>query len=76
VLEAADGVDALLVTTEWPEYASLDWPAIAATMRGDLVYDTRSIVAVEAATTAGLRVERLGRGSAAPQPARSARSSS
>ena len=43
-LEAATGADAIVVATEWPEYGALDWAAIAAAMRGDLVYDTRAVV--------------------------------
>lgn len=60
-VDAALGADAIVVATEWPEYGELDWVAFAATMRGRLVYDTRAIVDVGAATAAGLRVERLGR---------------
>lgn len=60
-LDAVSGADAIVVATEWAEYGQLDWPALSATMRGSLVYDTRAIVDVAAATAAGLRVERLGR---------------
>jgi UDPglucose 6-dehydrogenase len=60
-LEAIRGAEAIVVVTEWAEYGAIDWVAAAATMRGMLVYDTRAIVDVEAATRAGLRVERLGR---------------
>jgi UDPglucose 6-dehydrogenase len=59
--EAIDGSDAVVVATEWPEFASLDWAALAATMRGDLVYDTRRTVAPDAVTAAGLRYVGLGR---------------
>jgi len=59
--EAIDGSDAVVVATEWPEFASLDWPALATTMRGDLVYDTRRTVAPDAVTAAGLRYVGLGR---------------
>jgi UDPglucose 6-dehydrogenase len=60
-LDAVAGADAIVVATEWAEYGQLDWPALSAAMRGSLVYDTRAIVDVAAATAAGLRVERLGR---------------
>ena len=59
--EAALGADAVLIATEWPEYQTLDWKAIAAAMRGDLVYDTRAIADPDAVRGAGLRLERLGR---------------
>jgi UDPglucose 6-dehydrogenase len=58
---AAADADAVLVVTEWKDYAGLDWPAIAGGMRGDLVYDTRNVVDPSAVTAAGLRLERLGR---------------
>ena len=60
-LEAAAGADAVLVATEWPDYRTLDWSAVATTMRGDLVFDTRAIVDRDAARAAGLRVATLGR---------------
>ena len=55
-----DGADAILVATEWPEYASLDWPALRERMAGDLVFDTRAIVDPVAVRAAGLRLVRLG----------------
>jgi UDPglucose 6-dehydrogenase len=58
---ALDGADAALVATEWREFATLDWPALARCLRGDLVYDTRAIVDAEAVRGAGLRLESLGR---------------
>jgi UDPglucose 6-dehydrogenase len=64
--EAATGADAVVVATEWADYANLDWSAIARAMRGRLVYDTRSVIDVEAARAAGLHVIRLGRPTAPP----------
>lgn len=60
-LEALTGAEAVVVATEWAEYGAIDWVAAAAAMHGTLVYDTRGIVDLEAASAAGLRVERLGR---------------
>jgi UDPglucose 6-dehydrogenase len=60
VVEAAEGADAILVVTEWPEYATLDWAVLARRMRGDLVYDTRGVVDRSAVTAAGLRHAVLG----------------
>jgi UDPglucose 6-dehydrogenase len=59
--EAINGSDAVVIATEWPEFASLDWAAVGATMRGDLVYDTRRTVPPDAVTAAGLRYVGLGR---------------
>ena len=51
---------AVVVATEWPEFATLDWAALAPTMAGDVVVDGRRIVDAAAATAAGLRVVALG----------------
>jgi UDPglucose 6-dehydrogenase len=66
--EALAGVDAAIVATEWPEYAALDWPALAGRMRGRLVHDLRNVVDREAAAAAGVRLVPLGRSATAPEP--------
>ena len=66
--EAIDGSDAIVITTEWQEFGLLDWRALRATMRGDLVYDTRRTVASDAVTAAGLRYVGLGRAGAPATP--------
>jgi len=74
--QAVADADAVVVATEWREFANLDWAALAAAMRGSIVYDTRAVVDVDAVRAAGLRLERLGRpggegqaGAPAPGPA-------
>jgi UDPglucose 6-dehydrogenase len=59
--EAAAGAAAVVIATEWPEYATLDWPAMATVMAGDLVFDTRRIADGDAVRAAGLRYVALGR---------------
>ena len=71
-IEAATGADAVVVATEWKDYAGLDWVAVANAMRGTLVYDTRSVVDVAAARAAGLQVVRLGRPTAVAEPGEAA----
>jgi UDPglucose 6-dehydrogenase len=61
VEEAVTDADAVLVATEWRDYATLDWVDLARRMRGDLVYDTRDVVPAAAVTAAGLRYASLGR---------------
>jgi UDPglucose 6-dehydrogenase len=68
-LDAVRDADAVVVATEWVEYAQLDWEKVAAAMRGTLVYDTRGVVDVAAARAAGLWVVRLGRPTAGPDGA-------
>jgi UDPglucose 6-dehydrogenase len=62
VMATVETADAVLVTTEWPQFAEIDWVDVASRMRGDLVYDTRNIVSGAAVTAAGLRYVALGRG--------------
>jgi UDPglucose 6-dehydrogenase len=62
VEEAVTDADAVLVATEWRDYATLDWVDLAGRMRGDLVYDTRDVVPAVAVTNAGLRYASVGRG--------------
>jgi len=54
--------DAVLVTTEWVDFTGLDWVDLSGRMAGDLVYDTRDVVAGEQVRAAGLRYASLGRG--------------
>ena len=57
---ACSGAEAVVVATEWPEFAALDWAEIAAGMAGTVVVDGRRIVDADAAAAAGLRVIALG----------------
>ena len=41
--EAVEGADAVVLVTEWPEFAELDLAALAASMRGDLLVDGRNL---------------------------------
>jgi len=59
--QAADGVDAVVLLTEWPEYATLDLNRLRSHMRGLLVLDGRNVLEGTAVTDAGLRYEGVGR---------------
>jgi UDPglucose 6-dehydrogenase len=60
-VEAATGADAVLLLTEWAEFASLDWDAIASVMRQPAwLFDARATVDASAARAAGLKVWRVG----------------
>lgn len=65
---AIEGADAVLLATEWAEYGNLDWAALAPTMRGDLVYDTRRTLSGRSVRNAGLRYVPLGRDGVDPGP--------
>ncbi len=60
-LDAIDGVDALVIVTEWPEFAELDWKAVRERMAGHLVVDGRNCVDPDAVAAAGLSYEGIGR---------------
>jgi UDPglucose 6-dehydrogenase len=60
-LDAVDGADAVVLITEWPEFAALDLGEVAGRMRGTLLVDGRNFLDVEAARAAGLTYEGIGR---------------
>jgi UDPglucose 6-dehydrogenase len=68
VEEAADGADAVVVGTDWPEYAELDWDDIASRMRGNQVFDGRNVLNGPAVAAAGLRYRGVGRPVLEPAP--------
>jgi UDPglucose 6-dehydrogenase len=64
VLQAASGADALLLLTEWQQFAQIDWPALAAVMRRPAwLFDARAKADAAAARAAGLQVWTVGEGS-------------
>jgi UDPglucose 6-dehydrogenase len=65
--EAAQDADAVVIATEWPEYRGIDWRAVAAAMRGRIVFDGRRLLDPVAVRAAGLRYEAIG---SAPDEAR------
>ncbi len=60
-LDAVADADALVIVTEWPEFAELDWGAVAERMRGNLVIDGRNFVDPDAVRAAGFIYEGIGR---------------
>jgi len=61
-LEALRGADAAILVTEWPEFAELDWPQVAAAMRGTLVVDGRNFLDGDLIRAAGLSYDGIGTG--------------
>jgi UDPglucose 6-dehydrogenase len=59
-LEAARGVDALVIMTPWPEFRSLSCADLANIMKGRLVLDPYRVLDAAAARTAGLAYQTLG----------------
>jgi nucleotide sugar dehydrogenase len=58
--DAVDRADAVLVATEWEEFAGLDLAAIAERMAGRLVLDGRGVIDPAAAAEVGLQVTGYG----------------
>lgn len=64
--ELADGRDVLVVLTEWPEFAELDWPALADRMTTPVLVDTRGVVPADKVREAGFRLVSVGHAAERP----------
>src|SRR5262249_48351049 len=53
--EVADGAEALVLVTEWPQYLDLDWAKLAVVMRGAIIFDGRHALDRYRLTAAGFR---------------------
>jgi UDPglucose 6-dehydrogenase len=60
--EALRGADAAILVTEWPEFAELDWSALASQMASPLLVDGRNFLDPETLRAAGFTYEGIGRG--------------
>lgn len=61
-VEAARGADAVILATEWPGYVTADFAALAAVMRGDVLFDGRNVMDPGRVEAAGLRYVSVGTG--------------
>jgi len=59
--DACIDAHALVILTEWPEFAATDLTQIATLMTGRVIVDTRNIVSADAALSAGFRYLATGR---------------
>jgi UDPglucose 6-dehydrogenase len=60
-MDAVDDADAVVLITEWPEFAELDWAEVAKRMSTPLLVDGRNFLDAEAVRAAGLTYEGIGR---------------
>jgi UDPglucose 6-dehydrogenase len=60
-LLVAKGADALVVLTEWPEFRTLDWSAVAASLTRRVVVDTRNLLDPDVLRRAGISWVGVGR---------------
>jgi UDPglucose 6-dehydrogenase len=61
VAEAIRGADAVVLVTEWPELAELDWKAAAASAERPILIDGRNMLDPETMRAAGWIYESIGR---------------
>src|SRR5215218_583287 len=60
-MAVGEGADALVLVTEWPEFADLDLGELAGAMRGNLLVDGRNFLDADKVREAGLEYEGIGR---------------
>jgi UDPglucose 6-dehydrogenase len=65
-LAALEGADAVVIVTEWPEFAELDWAEAAARMARPLVVDGRNFLDPAVLKAAGFEYEGIGKPQAIP----------
>jgi len=61
-LEALAGADAVVLVTEWPEFAGLDWTQVREAMRGVVVVDGRNVLDCATLHAAGFSYDGVGTG--------------
>jgi UDPglucose 6-dehydrogenase len=61
VEQAVEGADAVILVTEWPEFAELDWKSLAGRMSQPVVIDGRNFLDPERIREAGFAYEGIGR---------------
>lgn len=61
-LEAAQGAEALVIATEWPEFAAIDLAELRDAMRAPLIFDGRNLLDPGAAAAYGFQYRGIGRG--------------
>jgi UDPglucose 6-dehydrogenase len=65
--EVAEGADALVVATEWPEFKELDWPALLDRMSRPLILDCRNLLDADKMTSLGYEYHSVGRPEREPE---------
>ena len=66
-VEAAQGADAVLITTEWNEFRALDWAAMLDAMQGNLLVDGRNMHDPDRMTELGFEYVAMGRSQRIPE---------
>jgi UDPglucose 6-dehydrogenase len=66
-LEAVDGAEALIIATEWAEFANVDLAIVKEKMATPIVFDGRNLFDPETMAKLGFHYISIGRGSTAPR---------
>jgi UDPglucose 6-dehydrogenase len=61
-VEAARGAEALIIATEWPEFANVDLAELREAMMTPLIFDGRNLIDPAAALSYGFQYRGIGRG--------------
>ncbi len=67
-IEAARGAEALIIATEWPEFANVDLGELRDAMRTPLIFDGRNLIDPAAAADFKFQYRGIGRGVASERP--------
>jgi UDPglucose 6-dehydrogenase len=66
-LEATDGAEALIIATEWPEFANIDLEVVKKKMTTPIIFDGRNLFDPETMAKLGFHYHSIGRASVKPQ---------
>jgi UDPglucose 6-dehydrogenase len=65
-LDATDGAEALVITTEWPEFANVDLEIVKGKMTTPIIFDGRNLFDPETMRKLGFQYHSIGRASVKP----------
>jgi UDPglucose 6-dehydrogenase len=68
-MEAAEGAEALIIATEWPEFAAVDLAKLREIVRSPLIFDGRNLLDPGSAANFGFQYRGIGRGITAERTA-------
>ena len=63
---ALDGADLVVIATDWPEYADLDWTRLKQVVRRAIIFDGRNMLDASSLREAGWQLIRIGQRSSPP----------
>jgi len=66
-LEAVDGAEALVIATEWKEFANIDLTAVKQRMTTPIIFDGRNLLNPETMGELGFHYHSVGRASVIPR---------